>query len=578
MAPLLTGASREVDRLCGASLRALGGVPDVELHGLRAWRGRQPLPAAAPHLAPFGEHEPLAAFRGAADGLALRLARSDAALHARLGPAEPVPRMLFELLEQLRCESLLPRAMPGLRRNLDERHRAWAEAFHRSGLTETAQGLLLYTVALVCRARISAEPVHEPVEGLIEATRMALAPRLGHALAGLRATRARQAEYAVHARSIAETVAGMLRELPAPRARGGSGRDADRRAQQALFALSFDLEAPAALGRPGTGASRVLQRAGGRYRAFTTAHDREQRAATLVREALRRAYRARLEELVAAQRAWVARLARALQATLAPPQRQGWIDLLEDGLLDGRRLAQLVATPREARLFRREREHRHGGAVVSVLVDCSGSMKAQAEPVATLVDVFARALEQAGAACELLGFTTGAWNGGRALQDWQRAGRPRDPGRLNELCHLVFKDADTPWRRARADIATLLRPELYREGVDGEAVDWACRRLDSRDEARRVLVVISDGCPKDRATELANDDPHYLGQHLRDTVARWEAGGRVAIVGVGVGLDLAPFYRRSVALDLSQGLVPAVWEAVLGGIVGAGVSRSGERR
>ena len=191
----------------------------------------------------------------------------------------------------------------------------------------------------------------------------------------------------------------------------------------------------------------------------------------------------------------------------------------------------------------------------------SGSMKQHIESVAMLVDVFSRALEQAGVACEVLGFTTGAWNGGRAQRDWLRAGRPVHPGRLNEVCRMVFKDADTPWRRARPDIAALLKSDLFREGIDGEAVDWACARLERRSEARRILIVVSDGSPMDAATNLAND-PHYLDHHLREVVDRRERQGKVEICGVGVGLDLRPYYRHSQVIDLAGALGNEVFNQV----------------
>jgi cobaltochelatase CobT len=187
---------------------------------------------------------------------------------------------------------------------------------------------------------------------------------------------------------------------------------------------------------------------------------------------------------------------------------------------------------------------------VSFLIDCSGSMKAHIEPVAIMVDILTRALDQAGVSTEVLGFTTGAWNGGRARLDWLAQGRPRHPGRLNEVSHLVFKDAATSWRRARADIAALFKADLFREGVDGEAVDWACARLVARAEARRILIVISDGSPMDSATGQAND-AWYLDNHLKEVVARHEAVRDVEVLGLGVGLDLSPYYRRCLAVDLS---------------------------
>jgi cobaltochelatase CobT len=268
----------------------------------------------------------------------------------------------------------------------------------------------------------------------------------------------------------------------------------------------------------------------------------------LVRAEQLRAYRERLDQRIAALGINVARLARELKSLLAVPQRDGWDGGQEEGRIDGRRLAPFIASPTERRLFRVEREQAEADCVLAFLVDCSGSMRQHGESVALLVDVLARALEQAGVASEVLGFTTGAWHGGRARRDWLRNGAPAGPGRLNEVCHLVFKDGDTGWRRARRDIAALMKADLFREGIDGEAVDWACRRLAARPEARRLLVVISDGCPMDGSTALAND-PRYLDRHLRDVVERHERSGAVQVRAVGVGLDLGPYYRRCCAID-----------------------------
>jgi cobaltochelatase CobT len=557
---------QRLEELCGAAIRALSGDAGLHLRGGRLHRGARVLPAFAPHLSPSPESDDLGSFRGAADGLALRVAHSDPALHRRLAPAAPQARMVFGLLEQFRVESLAPAGLPGVARNLRHRHEQWSLAFHRSGLTETAQGLLLYTVAQVCRARVSAEPVVAATEDLIEATRMALAPRLGLHLAALRRQRHDQAAYGAHAIAIAAAVDAMLR----PSEAAGADRDGGKRPDaRPAFTLWFDAaEAEGdAFAVAASGTSAVFDAAGGRYRVFTTAYDRELRPAAQLRPAVLDDLRARLDRKVAEQGFAVARLARELQAALARPAVDGWEGAQEQGRIDGRRLAQLVATPAERRLFRVEREERTADCVVSFLVDCSGSMKRHAEAVAVLVDVLARALEQAGVPTEVLGFSTGAWNGGRALRDWRRAGRPAHPGRLNEACHLVFKDADTPWRRARRAVSALLRAELFREGIDGEAVDWACARLASRSERRRLLVVVSDGSPMDAATQLANDE-HYLGQHLREVVARHEREGVVEIAGVGVGLDLGPYYRRHRAIDLAAGPGRGVLREIVGLIAG----------
>ncbi|WP_232324267.1 cobaltochelatase CobT-related protein, partial [Variovorax sp. WDL1] len=411
--------AQQIDELCAAFVRAYSGEPDLHFRGQRLHRGRQPLPWYAPHLHPSPESDDFASFRGTADGLALRLSASDADLHERLRPDEPVERMLFEMLEQFRVESLAPEAMPGMRRNLRHRHEQWSLSFHHSGLTDTARGLLLYAVAQICRARVSGQQVVEETEDMLEATRFALSPLIGHALAGLRRERADQAAYAVHARAIAHTVAAMLHAAGEDQD-GEEDRDAEPDDKRSVFSLVADMdrEIVEAFTTADAGRSALLEGEGDAYRVFTTDYDREHAAASLVRRELLVELRETLDRRIAAQGINIARLARELRALLAEPQRQGWDGAQEEGRIDGRRLAQLVASPTERRLFRTERLEPVADCVVGFLIDCSGSMKAHAEAVAMLVDVMARALEQAGVASEILGFTTGAWNGGRARRDW----------------------------------------------------------------------------------------------------------------------------------------------------------------
>lgn len=541
---------QQVEELCVAAIRALAGEGDLHFRGRRLHRGHERLPHFAPHLHPKLEHDDFASFRGAADGLALRLRHGNAALHASLQPVEASERLVFDLLEQFRCESLADPAHAGVRCNLRHRHEAWSAAFHRSGLTETARGLLLYTLAQVARARVSGEPVVDETQDLIEATRFALASMIGNALAGLRRHRGDQAAYAEHALAIAAAVGSMLREAGHADAAAGRERADGERDTRAAFSLLLDPDADTGDGIAAVtpGDSRVLADAADGYRIYTRAYDRELAPATLLRAPVLAAHRERLDRRVAAQGANLPRLARALKALFAAPAEDGWDGAQESGRIDGRRIAQLIASPTERRLFRIERDTPHVDAALTLLVDCSGSMKVHAEGVAMLVEILLRAAEQAGLHTELLGFTTGSWQGGRAARDWQRAGRPPHPGRLNEQLHLVFKTADTPWRHARRGIAALLEPTLFREGIDGEAVEWACARLRAVDARRRLLLVVSDGCPMDAATQLANDT-NYLDHHLRDVVARQEALGGVEILGVGVGLDLSPYYGRSQALD-----------------------------
>jgi cobaltochelatase CobT len=315
--------------------------------------------------------------------------------------------------------------------------------------------------------------------------------------------------------------------------------------------MDFDADGEEGFVAASSGQSRLLAESGDAYRVFTTEFDTEVDAGSLVRAAQLDEFRERLDQRIAQQAIQQARLTRELQAVLAMPQRDGWQGGLEEGHIDGRQLSRLITSPSERRLFQQEQLTPQSDAAVGFLIDCSGSMRQHIEAVATLIDVMVRALDQIGVTSEVLGFTTGAWTGGRAQKAWLRAGRPAHPGRLNETCHLVFKDSDTPWRRARRSIAALLKPDLFRESVDGEAVLWAARRLVERCDGRRLLLVFSDGSPTDGATSLAND-PHYLDHHLSHVVAQLSAQGEVEIYGVGVGLDLSPYYRQNRAFDLSN--------------------------
>ncbi len=555
---------QKLEELCVASIRALARERDLHFRGQRLHRGRQRLPLFAPHLHPALDKDDFDSFRGAADGLALRLRFSNAALHQRLAPPGPLRRLLFDLLEQFRAESLVLDAWPGVQANLQHRFEAWSLAYCASGLADSARGLLLFTVAQIGRARVTNQPPLPEFEDLMEATRAGIGPQLGHGLAALRRTRFDQAAYAQAALLIVQAVAQLLEDS------GGAAADvspthSDEHDERVAFGFMMDSDDTAqgqALRSVVTGRSRVLDNSASGYCIYTTAYDQEQRPARQMRREQLDEFRLRLDSHVAASGINVQRLARQLKALLARPARDDWAQAQEEGFIDGRRLTQLITSPSERRLFRQPLQEPQADAVVSFVIDCSGSMRAHIEAVALLVDVLSRALDMAGVPSEILGFSTGAWNGGRPLRQWQRAGRPAHPGRLNETLHLVFKDAKTAWRHARRDIAALLRSDLFREGVDGEALAWAAQRLRTRSESRKLLIAISDGCPMDGATQLANDT-HYLDHHLQQVAASIEAAGDIELAAIGVGLDLSPYYGQCQALDLDAGLGNAVLQELV---------------
>ncbi|MDG0022953.1 cobalt chelatase [Trinickia sp. Y13] len=542
-------AAARRERLCAAVARALTGDAALHYRSGRLCRQVRPLPLHAPHLRSDATRDDFALLRGAADCAAMRLVHSDAALHRSLSPAPYVERLLFEILEQIRCEAQPAPGMHGLARNLRERFESWSRGCCRAGLADDHLGILVYTVVQITWSRVTGWPVLGETEDLIEATRAGIVPQIGTDLAGLRRHRFDQRAYARHACELAHRIASMLAHARAGFVdTGGDCRKPDDPLSAFSLWVDFDESQEAGAGSATLGASRNLDPTAQGYRAYTTQFDHEVRAAALARRALLREYRAKLDERIAQSGIDSARIARALQAALAVPRRDGWSFGEEDGRIDGRRLAQVVSSPAERRVFMRERMRPHGDCAIGFLIDCSASMKAQIETIAMLVDSLVRAGEQAGLVTEVLGFTTGAWNGGRARLQWLACARPPHPGRLNELCHMVLKSANDSWRRARTDIAALFKADLFREGVDGEAVEWACARLAAVPVTRRILVVISDGSPMDAATAQANDAA-YLDAHLKEVLLRHETLRDVDVVGLGIGRDLSAYYRHCATLD-----------------------------
>lgn len=543
---------QRLEELCAACIRALAKEPSLHYRARRLYQGDEPLTIRAPHLHTNPDLDGFQDYRGSIDGTALRLTLSDPTLHASLCPKDPVERLIFELLEQLRVETQVPAALPGMRYNLTERFHTWSQRFVDNGMTESSLGLLLFTVAQSCWSRLNGAPLSEKTEDIMEATRAGLSTVLGEPLSKISRTAHDQQAFAPHALAIAKSVSQLVKQAQEDAEDAGRETNDDSAVARA-FAMLLEFEADNTDGFEvaATGISKTFEAAARHYAIFTRQFDRQANASDLVRDAQLQELRAQLDRSLGGHAVNVQRLTRQFFALLSQPKRDGFSFGEDEGYIDGARLARLVASPDQSAVFQADRHIPKVDCAVTFLVDCSGSMKTYIDSLAVLLDIMVRALSQAGAATELLGFTTGAWTGGRAHQSWLKQSRPARPGRLNETLHMVFKASSTNWRRARRDIAALLKPDLFREGVDGEAVQWACERLNQQSAKRRILIVVSDGSPMDTATSLAND-PHYLDNHLRDVVAQHERARDVEILGLGVGLDLSPYYPRCVAADLSE--------------------------
>ncbi|MAB98689.1 MAG: cobalamin biosynthesis protein CobT [Pseudomonadaceae bacterium] len=557
---------QQLEELCAASLRAFSGERRVRYRGARLEVDGQRVAVRAPHLHPDPQQDNFAAYRAVADSLALKLKHSDRALlHTQL-PAHPIARLVFELLEQLRVESLVSDCHPGMKRNLMQRYGNWSQQFLDSGQTEGHVGLMLFTVAqmswfLLCGGRAS-----EQTEMLIEAPRLSLLGHFGAHFGLLRRTRNEQLRFGEHALWIADKVVELLDQLDAELLNNDERKVSEIAEKSHLaFALLLDSESDA------TGDERATTSGAGStrnghdaftYPVFSRDYDRELNAANLVRSDLLKQLRQRLDQRAAEQGLNLPRLARRLRNLLAEPQRDGWAFAQADGQIDAGRLSRLIISPEQREIFRHERERPHSDCCVTLLVDNSGSMRNHIESIALLVDTLSRALELAGAKSEILGFTTGQWNGGRPLKRWRAAGQPANPGRLNELEHRVYKDASTSWRKARPSIAALLKSDLFRESVDSEALLWAHQRLRRSDAKRRILIIISDGCPMDSATHQTNDQD-ILDLHLKQVARQIEQQPGVELYALGVGLDLSNYYQNSLELDLSQSFDNRVFDEIL---------------
>jgi cobaltochelatase CobT len=518
-----------------ACTRALAGVPDADA-GLDA-----------------AETGSIGGLRAHADRLAIRRRFHDAAIDRAHRPQDDRAAAVFAALEQARLDALGASWLAGVAHNL----------LAHPGRDRDAVRWLAFEALSERQAPAS---MRDDVTRLRQALPSSLLERL-HALRGSRSNQQAFAEAA------AAWARDAVRHLPPDVASGDGndlalsprfGRHLPRRGNPggttaALRKRTSDERgAPEGEGRA-SGANMDLSAATSfNYRTFTTAHDRVVNSAALARREELADLRKRLDAELSAIRPIIARLAKRLMRVLLARQTRRWQFDLEEGVLDGSRLAAFVASRGNARPFKEEQESPFPSTVVTLLIDHSGSMRGRPMLIAALtVEIFARVLERCGVRCEVLGFTTRDWDGGAPAREWAERGYPPDPGRLNALEHIVIKSADMPWRRARVALGLFLHDEMLKENIDGEAVSWAHGRLLSRPEVRRILVVVSDGTPMDEATLAANGH-EYLERHLLSVVQQIEARSPVQLAAIGIGHNVSAFYENATTIARMEQLGPAL--------------------
>ncbi|MEG3162065.1 cobaltochelatase subunit CobT [Sphingomonas sp. LB2R24] len=573
--------------------RAIAEEPEVELAftaDAPAQSGKHikvPMPARALPA------EQVAEARGFADGFALRLKLHDIALHNRAAPVEAVARAVFDSVETARVEALGSRGYAGITENLeralDVRLRAdpITRARNRDEVPlSTALGLMVRERLTGQESPAIAAPglalVREWIESKTDLDALAYALDDQKAFQGLARKMLQELELVEGDQVPEESDEGGSEDEGTDEQQQDEGDEGDDQGEDGQGEVEArgeqseqqneesdgqeqsdesmdDIDGePSDDGEEGmqpVRPNRPFADMGGAfdYKPWTTQFD-EVIAATELCDADELArLRGYLDQQLVHLQSTVSKLANRLQRRLMAQQSRSWDFDQEEGILDAARLARVIVNPTLSLSYKSERETDFRDTVVTLLIDNSGSMRGRPISIAAIsADILARTLERCGVKTEILGFTTRAWKGGQSRETWLAAGRPPQPGRLNDIRHIVYKRADEPWRRARNSLGLMMREGLLKENIDGEALMWAHARLVARPEERRILMVISDGAPVDDST-LSVNSGSYLERHLRQVIGWIESKSPVELVAIGIGHDVTRYYARAVTImDVEQ--------------------------
>jgi cobaltochelatase CobT len=593
------GPAEPFKRAVTGCLRAIARRPELEVSfaaerpGMVAGKARLPEPPrklTAPDAA---------VVRGHADSIALKLACHDPLVHRKLVPGGQQARAVFDAVEQARVEAIGARRMAGVAKNLSA---MLDDRFHRGKFDEVsdrADAPIEEAVALMVRERLTGQTPPRAARKLVELWRPLIEDRAGRDLDRLERFIDNQSRFGDAIHDLLDALdMGEDRSTESDEEEGeegedrrkedsseaGEGADAEdsqtqideadasgedeadtsAEAAEALSAESADdaemgdAESPADPRRPRRHGQNEPR--GPDYRPFVTRHDETIAAEELCEPEELDRLRSYLDKQLSHLQGVVARLANRLQRRLMAQQSRAWEFDLEEGLLDPARLSRVIVDPLHPLSFKREKDTNFRDTVVTLLLDNSGSMRGRPITVAaTCADILARTLERCGVKVEILGFTTRAWKGGQSREAWLAAGKPASPGRLNDLRHIIYKSADAPWRRARKNLGLMMREGLLKENIDGEALDWAHRRLLARSEQRRILMMISDGAPVDDST-LSVNPGNYLERHLRWVIEDIETRSPVELIAIGIGHDVTRYYQRAVTIVDAEELGGAMTE------------------
>ena len=575
-------------RALAAATKAIARAPELEISYGGDVAGIVRGTVMLPSLPPAPKPELIAKARGEADALALKLSLHDSDIHAAQQPAAGPARAIYEALEQARVEAVGGEYLAGVRDNLDAalgakaRRRKW-----NSGEIAKDDTTLPDAMGLYAREVLTGRALPQDCSGLMDVWRETISDTAEAKLKELSGLIHDQEKYGKSVQDILrdfelldqtsepeegddeeEQDASENENQPdeedeqGPEEQTGqtevsdadASEDDSSQPQDMVDAENIEGEQDSDDQIPSqTPHQSSLPNMPPVYSAYTTAHDETIKAEELCDVEELERLRGYLDGHMKGLSSVIARLANRLQRRLLAQQQRSWTFDLEEGMLDTARLTRVIIDPMSALTFKEEKETDFRDTVVTILIDNSGSMRGRPIMVAAVcADIMARTLERCGVKAEILGFTTKAWKGGRSFQDWLADGKPPTPGRLNDIRHIIYKSADMPWRRAKRNLGLMMREGLLKENIDGEALEWAYRRLMSRPEQRRIMMVISDGAPVDDATQSQNKSGMLEG-HLRMVIDKIENRSDVELVAIGIGHDVTRWYKRAITImDVEQ--------------------------
>ncbi len=542
--------------------------------------------------------------RGTADAFALRRKFHNDATAAKYAPTGTLAREIYEAMETARCEAVGARYMPGTAGNIDAKigHEAARKGY--AEITESSDAPLPIAAGYLVRHLATGRDLPPGADNVMNLWRGFLEESAGETLQNIDHVLADQAAFARLARKVISDLgygdqlgddpdaedededAGDEAQQDDEQQESTGDDDSEEDESEASAEQSQEEQQDASQAQMSEDDMSDMEEgeeaempegeapmeppppaahsdADPNYTVYTTDYDEEIRAEDLAETVELERLRAYLDQQLDPLKGAVSRLANKLQRRLQAQQNRSWLFDLEEGTLDAGRLARVIANPTTPLSFKQEKDTEFRDTCVTLLLDNSGSMRGRPISIAAIcADVLARTLERCSVKVEILGFTTRAWKGGQSRERWLGAGRAQQPGRLNDL-HIIYKSADAPWRRARANLGLMMKEGLLKENIDGEALEWAHRRMMARQEQRKILMVISDGAPVDDST-LSVNPANYLEKHLRDVIAMVEKKKAVELIAIGIGHDVTRYYSRAVTITDVEQLAGAMTEQLAG--------------